>query len=323
MANGFRLTQALYVAVRLEIPDRVASGPRDAAALAAASGADADRLHRVLRMLAAHGVFTMDAHGRFGPTPLSEALRPGAPGSVEAFVRFMGEEPYRAFAELLHTVRTGEPAFEKVYGMPHFDYLARHPEASATFHRAMSIAIPPGSDPFDGYDLRSRKVLVDVGGGSGALLGAALAAHPHLHGILFDLPNAVVGAPEVFERLGVAGRCEVRTGSAFDGFPKGGDVYVMSRILHDWPDATALVLLKNCRAALPDDGVLLLREGVLPDSGPPPTGRTLVDLSMMVLPGGRERTEGEWRRLLDHGGFVLGRVIPSAGAQDLIEARPK
>jgi O-methyltransferase domain/Dimerisation domain len=321
LASGYRLTQALYVAAKLEIADRLVGGPRDADSLAREVGAHPDRLFRVLRALASFGVFTLDAERRFSLTPVGECLRSDAPGSLAAFSTFQGEEPYRAFGELLHTVRTGETAFDHIYGMGHFDYLAQHPDASATFHRAMAGALGVLDDPLEGCDLHDRHVVVDIGGGRGALLAAVLRRYPALKGILFDLPNAVTDAPAFLDSCGVKNRCEVRTGSAFDSVPSGGDVYVMSRILHDWSDEKASQLLRNCRKAIPDEGVLLLREGVLGEGAPPPA-RAQLDLIMMAVTGGRERTEAEWRELLRRAGFSLQTVLPGPRSQELILAHP-
>ena len=321
LASGYRLTQALYVAAKLGIADRLGGGSKDADALAQEVGAHPDRLFRVLRALASFGVLTLDEDRRFGLTPIGEYLRSDRTGSLAAFATFQGEEPYRAFGELLHTVRTGETAFDHVYGMGHFDYLAEHPEASETFHRTMAGALGGLGDPFEGYDLHDRRVVVDIGGGRGALLAAVLRRYPALRGILFDLPNAVTDAPEFLKSSGIQDRCEIRTGSAFDSVPAGGDVYVMSRILHDWPDEKALRLLRNCRKAVPDEGILLLREGVLSEGAPSPT-RVQLDLMMMAVTGGRERTEAEWRELLHRAGFAIQCVLPGQRNQELIVAVP-
>jgi hypothetical protein len=321
LVTGYRLTQALYVTARLGIADRLSGGPKDADALAREVGAHPDRLFRVLRVLAAHGVFTLDARRRVGLTPVGEYLRTDVPGSLAAFATFSGAEPYHAFEDLLHTVKTGEIAFNHAYGVGHFEYLAQHPEASATFHRTMAGAIEGVGDPFEGFDFGNYHVLVDVGGGHGALLAAVLRAHDGLRGILYDLENAVVDAPAFLESAGVKDRCEIQTGSAFESIPSGGDLYVMSRILHDWPDERALTLLRNCRKVVPDSGALLLREVVLAEGIPPPA-RAQLDLMMMAITGGRERTQQEWRELLHQSGFVLRRAWMRRAGQDLIEAGP-
>lgn len=319
--SGFRLTQALYVSAKLGMADRLAAGPKDAETLAREVGVDPDRLFRVLRALASFGVLSLDGAGRFRLTELGEYLRTDVPGSLEAFAVFSGEESYRAFGELLHTVRTGETAFDHVYGMGHFDYLAQHPDASTTFHRWMAGALGALDDPLEGFDLHDRRVLVDVGGGQGALLALVLRNHTELKGILFDLPTALTDAPEYLESFGVRDRCEILSGSAFEFVPPGGDAYVMSRILHDWTDDKALEILRNCRRAIPQEGVLLLREVVLKEGTLPPA-QALLDLVMMAMTGGRERTENDWRQLLHRAGFILQRVTGGRGNQSLIEAIP-
>ncbi len=319
--TGYRITQALYVFAKLGVADHLADGPKDAAVLARQVGVLPDPLHRILRALASVGALTVDASGRFGLTRTTGLLRTGGPDSRAPFVVFQGEESYRAFGDLLHTVKTGETAFDHVYGMGHFEYLAQHPVASATFNAAMATSARFAASPLDGYDFSDHRTIVDIGGGTGALLGSILRANPGMRGILYDLPSAVAEAPSHLAAMGVQDRCEIRTGSAFESVPAGADVYLMSRILHDFADERALVLLRNCRRAVPAGGLLLLREGVLAETDIP-RRRALLDLEMMALNGGRERTEAEWRALLGRAGFSLSRIWPSRGMQDLIEARP-
>ena len=321
LATGYRMTQALYVAAKLGVADRLASGSASAEALARELHVDPDRLFRVLRALVSIGVLTLDASKRFGLTPVGELLRSDVPGSMATTVIFQAEQPYPVFADLLHTVRTGETGFDHRYGIGLFDYLAQHPDASEVFNRAMTSSFLALRDPFPGYSLTGRKVILDIGGGRGHLLAAVLRANPTLRGILFDLPAAVVEAPAVLSAAGVADRCQIRTGSAFEAIPRGAEVYVMTRLLHGMTDESALTLLTNCRRVVPEGGVLLLREAVLPEVNVPPA-RASMDLVMMVMNGGRERTEAEWRSLLKRGGFSLQRVVPSEYAQDLIEAVP-
>lgn len=319
--TGYRITQALYVVAKLGIADHLADGPKDAATLASEVGVLPDPLHRILRALVSVGALIVDASGRFGLTPATALLRTDVPGSDAPFVIFQGEQSYRAFGDLLHTLRTGETAFDHVFGMGHFEYLAQHPVESATFNAAMAASTRLAVNPLDGYDFSGHRTIVDVGGGAGALIASVLRANPGMRGILFDLPAAVVGAPSHLAAMGVKDRCEICTGSAFESIPSGAEVYLMSRILHDFADEKALVLLRNCRKAIPPGGLLLLREGVLPETNIP-RRRALLDLEMMAINGGRERTEAEWRTLLDRSGFSLSRIWPSKGIQDLIEARP-
>ncbi|HLM92091.1 MAG TPA: methyltransferase [Thermoplasmata archaeon] len=320
MIGGYRVTQALYVVTKLGIPDLLSDGPKYAEELATRVGARPDFLYRVLRALASIGVLTVDGDARFGLTEVGRLLRNNPEGSMGLTAVFAGEEAYRSWGDLLHSIKTGETAFDHRYGMGHFEYLSRNPDASLTFNRLMAWSARVAGEPLRTYDLGSHQLLVDVGGGSGALIASVLRAHPGLRGVLFDQEAAVVDAPNLLATSGVADRCEIVTGSAFDSIPPGGDVYVMSRVLHDWPDDKALVLLTNCRKSMSPGGVLLLVEGVLPEVAAPPP-RLWLDLVMMVMTGGRERTETDWRNLLGKAGFALVSVRPDRPNQDLIEAR--
>jgi hypothetical protein len=319
LIGGYRVTQAIYVLTKLGIPDALSGGPKDATTLAEEVHVLPDRLFRVLRALASVGVLTMDGSARFELTELGRLLRTGPNGSMRLAALYAGEAPYRAWGDLLHSVRTGETAFDHTFGAGFFEYLAQHPEASATFNQLMAWSARFEGDPLAGYDLSRHKLLVDVGGGGGALIASALHTHSGLRAILFDQASAVAEAPALLHREGVADRCQIVTGSAFDAVPAGGDVYVMSRVLHDWPDDRALILLANCRKAMSPGDPLLLVEEVLPE-GLAPSSRLWIDLVMMVMTGGRERTEVEWRTLLGNGGFSLASVRPNRTNQDLIEA---
>ncbi len=316
---GYRISLVLYVAAKLKIADRLVSGPKDARALAAEAHVNADRLFRLLRALVSFGVLTMDGSQRFSLTPKGQLLRADVPHSLTPFALLQGEESYRAWGDLLHAVTTGETAFDHVYGMGQFEFLARNPEANATFNSAMAFSSHFAGYPFHGFDFNGHRVVVDVGGGSGALIASVLVNNPGLRGIIYDLPAAVVEAPARLSSLGVSDRCEIRTGSAFEAVPAGGDVYILSRVLHDFPDESATVLLRNCRKAMRKSGVLLLREGVMPE-GPAAPNRALLDLQMMVMNGGRERTESEWRSLLSDSGFAMVRILLGAQNQDVIVA---
>ncbi|MFZ0829691.1 MAG: methyltransferase [Thermoplasmata archaeon] len=318
--GGYRVTQALYVVTKLGIPDSLSAGPKDAISLAAEAKVHPDRLYRVLRALASIGVLTIDEHARFGLTETGRLLASHPQGSMGLTSIFAGEEPYHSWGDLLHCVRTGETAFDHLYSMGHFEYLDRHPEASATFNKPMAWSVGVAGEPLEGYDLGRHKVLVDVGGGNGALIASTLRTHPGLRGILFDQASAVEEAPALLQGSGVADRCKILTGSAFDAVPPGGDVYVMSRVLHDWPDEKALLLLANCRKAMVEGGVLLLVEGVLPEGAASPS-RLWLDLVMMVMTGGRERTKAEWEVLLRKAKFSMTAVRTSRPNQELIEAR--
>ncbi len=319
--GGYRTTQALYVAAKLGVADLLQDGPKTAEDLARQVAAHPRALFRVLRALAALGLFTQDASNRFGLTTKSRLLLSGSPASLRAFVIMAGEEHYRAAGELLHTVRTGETAFNHLYGMGTWEYLSRNPEASATFNAAMGETIERTEDPLDRYDFAGRHVVVDVGGGRGDQIVRILRSNPMMKGVLYELPHVASDARAHLQASGVSDRCELVTGSAFESIPRGGDIYIMSRVLHDWPDDKAAALLANCRKAISKDGVLLIRDSVLPEADAPSPGKQL-DLTMLFMLGGQERSEQEWRSLLLASGFRVANIWRTRGPFDLIESNP-
>ncbi len=321
MATGYRDTQALYVAAMLGVADLLADGPKTADELAKALGVQPRPLFRVLRMLAGRGVFTQDASNRFGLTPLGEPLRSSHPQSIRDSIRMHGGLHYRAAGELLHSVRTGETGFNHVYGEGLFDYLGHDPKESAIFNGAMSNTSGVWANPILDWDFHGRKVVVDVGGGRGALLASLLTRNPQLRGILYDIPQGAAEAPEYLRSHGVRDRCEIRTGDAFEAIPRGGDVYVFSRVLHDWPDDKARLLLANARKAMVPGNVLLLWEAVVPEGGAPSPTKN-IDVTMLFLLGGAERTEAEWRSMLSGTGFSLVKITKTGQMFDLLEAKP-
>lgn len=306
---------------KLGVADLLAKGQSDSAELARKLGVHHQSLFRVMRALAAQGVFTQDSAGRFGLTPLSQLLRSDTQDSMRYFAICFGEEHYKAAGDLMHTVKTGETAFNHVFGKGHFEYLAEHEEASKTFNEFMAQSLARYGNPLESYDFKERSVVVDVGGGVGALLAHILRSNPHLFGILFDLPHGVAEASGYLEAQGVLNRCQVVAGSFFESMPAGGDVYIMSRILHDWDDSKAGVILARCRSAIRNDGILLLRESIIPKGDIPSPGKQL-DLTMLFLLGGIERTEEEWGHLLSSSGFSLNQVIRTGKPFDIIEAKP-
>jgi O-methyltransferase domain len=321
MASGCRGTQALYVVAKLGVADHLVNGPRTAGELAAKVNADARSLFRVMRALSGQGVFTQDSSDRFGLSPISKLLCTDDPESMRYVAIYMGEENYTAAGSLLHTVKTGETAFDHIFGRGHFDWMTEHPEASKTFNLFMAQSTRRYGTPLESYRLEGRSVIVDVGGGRGTLLAHILQTNPGLNGILYDLPQGCAEAAPFLMAQGVADRCKIMHGSFFDSVPSGGDVYFMSRILHDWPDRKARIILDNCRDVIPGDGSLLLREAVIPEGDAPSPGKQ-VDLIMLYMLGGAERTEPEWRRLLSESKFALRDVTKANGAFDLISAEP-
>jgi SAM-dependent methyltransferase len=321
---GFMATQAIHVAAKLGIADLVGETPKTADELALATQAHGPSLQRLLRMLTGVGIFTEDEAGRFQHTPLSETLRMDHPQSLRN-VAIMWGAPFiwRPWGELYEAVRTGQPAFDHVYGASAFEYLTAHADEAAIFNAATtSISSLTLSALLAAYDFSGFERIVDVGGGQGALLHGILSAHPKLRGVLFDLPAVVAGAAAV--RTGaLAERCEVVGGDFFQAVPAGADAYVMKYIIHDWNDEDAVQILRNCRRAIRPGGKLLLIEMVLKPSNEPDPGR-YADVNMLVLLRGRERSEAEFRALLREAGFSLTRVIATSAlyGESIIESQP-
>jgi O-methyltransferase/methyltransferase family protein len=320
LLNGYRVTQLLYVAAKLEIADLLGEGPKTSDELASATGVQADALYRVLRALASLGVFRENDLRQFTVTPLAELLQRDHPQTLWGWTIMTGEEPYRAWADLLSTVMTGAPAFERVYGASRFEYLGQHPEASALFNESMSENVRDRAAAIVGsYDFPATGTVVDVGGGYGVLLSAVLRAQPSLQGILFDHPQVVAGATPRLEAAGVSDRCAVVGGDFFAGVPAGGTVYVLSKVIHDWDDERSIAILRSCRDALEGDAKVVLVESVI-EAGNDPSWAKFLDVQMLVMNGGRERTIEEYRRLFVAAGLQLTRVIPTGVEDNLIEA---
>jgi hypothetical protein len=323
LANGYQVSQAIHVAATLGIADLLADGPRASDELAAETDTDPQALYRLLRTLAAFGVFREDEDRRFALTELGDVLRSDAPEGIAGWAVFAGgPSHWRAWGELLHSVRTGESAFAHVHGTDVWSWRAERPGESAIFDRAM-MALTRSSNRalVEAYDFGRFETIVDVGGGNGALLSLLLAKYPDVAGILFDQPHVVSGADDVLATAGVADRCRIVGGSFFDGIPAGGDAYVLKAIVHDWEDEESIAILRGCRAVVPDGGALLVIERVV---GPPNTDPVakLSDLNMLVAPGGRERTDDEFESLLAAAGFRLVGVTPTAAGLSVIEGAP-
>jgi len=324
MIHGYRVTQMLAVAAKLGIADFLADGPKSVAELAERTETHPGALHRLLRALAGNGVLAEDDRGRFALTPLGGLLRTDDPGSARALAIYNGDElVWRSWGSLLHSVATGSAAFQRLYGMSIWEYRSQHPEPDAVFNDAMTaLSNRRIGDVMATYDFSGIRTIVDVGGGHGALLAAILRAHPGMRGILFDQPHVAAGAHRLLETAGVADRCRIVAGDFFEEVPTGGDAYILSKIIHDWGDERATAILRACRRAMTAQARLLLAEAVIPAGNGPHVGK-LLDLHMLVmLEGGCERTEGEFRTLLAGAGFSLTRVLPANEENSVIEARP-
>jgi hypothetical protein len=321
LATSYWASRALYAIAYFGIPDQLKDGPEGVERLAAATGTHAPTLHRVLRLLASYGLFQMDEAGRVALAPLGASLQSDAPGAARSTVLALGGEwIWSAFGEVLHSLRTGQTGMEKAHGQGIFDYLGQHPEEAGHFNAAM-IGIH-GSEPAavaQAYDFSSIGTLVDVGGGTGNLLGTILKAHPHLRGVLFDLPHVAAEAEQRIAAAGLAARCQVVSGDFFQAVPEGGDAYLLSHIIHDWDEDECLRILANCRRVMAPPDRLLIVEMVIRAGNEPDLGK-LLDLVMLVVPGGQERSEVEYRSLLDKSGFNLSQVVATPSPVSVIEA---
>jgi O-methyltransferase domain len=326
LATGFVFTAALQPIVRLKIADLVGRGPVSASELARQTGTNADALYRVLRLLASVGIFAELPGRAFVHTPMSELLRTDVPGSVRDTVTFVGNPlHFKVWAELGYSVETGKPAIDKVYGKPAFEAIFGDSENAADFNRAMtcfSRRIAPTL--LDAYDFSTIHTLMDVAGGHGAVLCDVLRRYPAMKGILFDMPNVVQEATCYICSLNLDQRCQMVSGDFFEHIPPGADAYYMQHIIHDWADEPALKILGNCRRALEGvpNGRLLIVDSVVPENSEPHVSKWL-DIEMLLMPGGRERTEQEWRGLLARGGFDVTRIVAMNAAESIIEARPQ
>lgn len=311
---GYYSSQALYVAAKLGLADLLAGGPILVDDLAAAAGADADSLLRVLRLLAREGIFDLDGDGVVSLNPAAEQLKTGAQGSMRDLILVFGEEFYQAFGELLITVKTGRDAFRITFGRGLFEYLDEHPDRGRAFDRAMGAGAVFFASIPSAYDFSGVTTVVDVGGGNGTLLGSILAAHPHLQGILYDAGPVVEAAAAGLRAQGILQRVMLEAGNFFNSIVAGGDAYLFSRILHDWTDEQCLTILANCRRAINPSGRILVVERLLPGAY-----ATAADVNMLAVTGGRERSREEFAALMEQTGFELGQVIPIPLEYNVIE----
>ncbi len=322
LMQGFRSTQAIYVFAKLRLADYLADSPLTVAELASTVDTDPANLGRVLRLAAFYGLVTELPEGRFELTDFGQPLRSDVKESIAPTAIMLGQEHYRAWGSLLHSVMSGESAFQHVYGMPMFDYLAKDPEAQADFDAAMGS----GTEVFlrslvDVYDFSESRVIVDVGGGNGSVSAVILKQNPSLEAVIYDQPQVLEAADRYLSAAGVRSRCRLVPGNFFETVPEGGDLYFLSNIIHDWDDDRALRILKNCRAGMTPAAAVLLLETILPEHGHP-SQATMADVNMMVMLTGRERTEAQYRQLLAGADLRLTKVVGVSARDSLIEARP-
>jgi hypothetical protein len=317
---GYRVSQMLYVVAKLAIADLLAGGPRTCQELARLTDSDAPSLYRVLRALADTGVFREQADGHFTLTASAELLRSEVPGSVRGYVIMQGEDwIWDAWGRALHSVQTGEPAFNQLYGVDFFTYLDGHPDAAEVFNSGMTgRAAAADVTVVQAYDFSGMRTIVDIGGGHGLLLSSILESYPAARGELLELRSVADGAREGIAAAGLAARCKVVGGDFFTSVPNGGDCYILANVIHDWDDEPAVAILRNCHRAMATGARVLIIEALLPTGNEPHPGK-IGDLQMLVISGGRERAEAEYGVLLVSSGFRLGRVIRAASPVSVVE----
>jgi multifunctional cyclase/dehydratase/O-methyltransferase len=323
LTDGKRISQVVHVLAELRIADELADGPRTVAELAKATDTHPDALARVLRVAAGFGVFAEEEDGRYALTPVAAALRTDVPESQRDLVLFNGDEMlWRSYGELMYTVRTGKPAFDKVYGRSFFAHLDATPAAARLFDRAMTQMSRATAALFVGqYDFSRFPVIADVGGGNGLFLTEILKAHPGVRGILVDQPDVVAGAAQRFAEAGLAGRADAVGGDFFAELPAGHDAYLLKAVLHDWDDEPAVRILRRVREAMTtEQSRLLVCEFLVAPTNQWDRGK-LLDLDMLLRFGGRERNLAQWRVLLAEAGLALVND-PVPGRWAVLECAP-
>jgi hypothetical protein len=320
---GFRATQMIYVAARLGLADELARGPRSAQELATAVGAAPQPLYRLLRALASLGVFVENHDGTFALTSLAQPLRHDVPGSLRSTALLYGDAVFwGAYGQMLHSVQTGEPGFDRQHGAPLYAYLASHVDTRALFQEAMSgFSQREIAAILAAYDFSRFGTIVDVGGGHGAFVVALLKAYPDLAGVILDRADVATGAQRLLDEAGLTRRACFEAGDFFQSVPGGGDAYLLKSVIHNWDDAGAIAILKTCRGAMRADARLIVIERVIPGANVASEAK-LFDLNMLVVAGGQQRSAHEHREILLAGGFEMIRIIPTDAPLSLIEARP-
>jgi SAM-dependent methyltransferase len=312
---GYFASRAIHVAAELGIADRLRDGPKTVDQLASATATHRQSLYRLLRMLAGYGVFAENRDGQFELTPAAALLQTGALRDV---ARIFNEADWNAYGNLLYSIKTGQPAFEHVNGMGAFDYYKAHPDAQDRFDRGMAnFAEEENRVVARAYDFGKFRRILDVGGGRGGLLAEILKVYPFVQAVLFDQPQ-VVANPEYLRAAGVLDSCQVVGGNFFESVPKGADAYVLKRIIHDWNDDTSAAILRRCRDAVLDGGRIIVVDAVVPTGNEFHPSKP-VDLLMMVLLDGRERTDADFRELFGRAGLKLNRVVPTEGIVSIVE----
>jgi hypothetical protein len=321
MLFGGLMQQSISIAAKLGIADLLVDKPQTSNELAAQTNTHESSLYRVLRLLASAGIFSETLDGKFELTPIAALLRSDVPNSMRDVAIMQGEEwNWRNYGELRHSVRTGETGQEKAHGVGLFEFLTHNPEDEQRFSRAMvnlsSSVIPP---IVGAYDFSSIGKVVDIAGGHGLLLTEILRANLHVQGVLFDQSTVINAAIESLKKEDIFNRIELVSGDFFESVPAGADAYIMKHIIHDWNDEQSIKILRNIHRAMNEKGKVLIVEMVVPE-GNEPSPSKMMDIQMLVATGGKERTEIEYRKLLNLSGFNLTRIIPTRSPFSIVEA---
>jgi len=322
LTSGCLVAPAIYVVAKLGIPDILKDAPKTAAELAEATGTNADALYRVMRATASVGVLEEGSDGSFANSPISDTLREDWPTSAKAITLWMLEPAHwRVYGELMYSVNTGKTAWDNVYGEPIFDSLfGSMRDLGGIFNQAMtSFSRQTIPAILAAYDFSTFGTIADIGGGHGHLLGAILKEYPGANGVLFDMPVVLDGALPMLESCGVRDRVDLVSGDFTEAVPVVADCYLLKHIIHDWLDDKNRTILGNIRASMPDSARVLIIDGIIPPAGEPSFAK-LLDLEMLMLPGGKERTEDEFRTLLESAGFRMTRAIRTPSPSSIIEA---
>ncbi|MEH1767272.1 methyltransferase [Nostoc sp.] len=319
--HAYWVSRMVYVVAKLGIADLLKDGSQHCDVLAAATNTHSDSLYRVLRSLASIGIFAETQPRYFELTPLADCLQSDVPDSIQAITMLRGEEHYyKSWGSLMYSLQTGESAFEHLYGMDLFQYNEENPIQGKIFDQAMTSSKNAYTPLIEVYDFSSIDKLVDIGGGEGGLLAAILQAYPTMKGVLFDHPDVIDRAKDSLETAVGNDRCQLVGGDFFEAVPAGGDTYLLKNVLHNWDDQRAKDILRRCHQAMKEQGRLLVIDFVIPPDNELSWGK-FMDVNMLVMcPGGRDRTEAEFRDLLTSTGFKLTKIIQTKLEVSIIEA---
>lgn len=316
------ISKPIHAISKLGIADILKSGPKIIDDIASISNTHCPTLYRIMRALASVGIFTEVEDKKFALTPMAEMLQTGQAGSVYSLM-FHSDWNDKAWTKLIECIRTGKTAFELAQGLPLFKWLEKNPEAAELLHRANNIKAQNSYAIItDFYNFSNVKKIIDIGGGKGALLLEILKKNTHTKGIIAELLSTIPEVDKEIKKNNLQNRCSIKSCDFFKNIPSGGDVYLLSNILHDWDDEKCQIILNRCHKAMAIDSKLLVIEMIVPD-GDKPSISKLLDLEMLVITGGVERTKKEFTRLFDLTDFKISKIIPIKGDVSIIELAKK